>query len=823
MVFLTAAPGYGKTRLLDRWVAERRRAGHAAVLVTAKAVNSALVHAVERAATLLTGGNRVGPGTPLGRRSEPTLDGAVVRLIDLLDRCGPATVVLDLQGAHQPLDVVADLARACLDGPLRGLTLVIASRARPPAALAPLIVNGEVGHLDEQFLELRSDEVASVLGERVERPVPSPTVDRIAELAAGWPLGVVVLGAALDDPASTLDAALERLLDYMTVEVLDRCTTAQRRVLDVIALVERFAPELVEHLGDAGDVELPALLELRAASCFIRPGRSPGWMELHPLLRAAIRRSPHELEPGLRDHVLERAATWFVDEGHPIEAAWCYRRLGDWQRGGEVLISHLATILRTDQLDDLLDITTELPVPFQVAHLTWAMGIAWLEISTGRLPSGLARLAMLERHCDERSRIQLLALRAASAPFRHDPEPALLAAEEALELLAQTDPDDRYEDVFLVMQPAHFAAQLRANALVAGTYLGSWERVAALDVRLDPVTVSELAATTVYGICGRRATYRALAGDVARASADAEAARVLLEARSDIVITARNQLELAEAFALRSRGRGDRAAEVLDAMAPLPPSSPNRHAWLAAQRADLACDSGEPARALDLVGHALDGSTVPPAPLLRSLLASAGARAKLLQHDPDGAEELLAHAPPSFYRRWWLVLAQLARAQPEAAAELVEEWPDEPAPGSRTRRLLARAAIFEQRGTPAEADDAFALVVPHLVRHHLVLPLQELGAVGSVLVGRADRSVPAVAELARLLPRGTVAPADDLLSPAEARVMAHLAQQLTLREIADRLHLSVNTVKSHARRIYRKLDARGRDEAIERWMQSGRA
>lgn len=56
MVFLTAAPGYGKTRLLDRWVAERRRAGHAAVLVTAKAVNSALVHAVERAATLLTGG-----------------------------------------------------------------------------------------------------------------------------------------------------------------------------------------------------------------------------------------------------------------------------------------------------------------------------------------------------------------------------------------------------------------------------------------------------------------------------------------------------------------------------------------------------------------------------------------------------------------------------------------------------------------------------------------------------------------------------------------------------------------------------------------------
>jgi LuxR family maltose regulon positive regulatory protein len=50
--------------------------------------------------------------------------------------------------------------------------------------------------------------------------------------------------------------------------------------------------------------------------------------------------------------------------------------------------------------------------------------------------------------------------------------------------------------------------------------------------------------------------------------------------------------------------------------------------------------------------------------------------------------------------------------------------------------------------------------------------------------------------------------------------MAHLAQQLTLREVADRLHLSVNTVKTHARRIYRKLEVSGRAEAVARWTRT---
>ena len=57
---------------------------------------------------------------------------------------------------------------------------------------------------------------------------------------------------------------------------------------------------------------------------------------------------------------------------------------------------------------------------------------------------------------------------------------------------------------------------------------------------------------------------------------------------------------------------------------------------------------------------------------------------------------------------------------------------------------------------------------------------------------------------------------DAELSGAESRVLRHLPTRLTAREIADELWVSVNTVKTHMRHIYAKLDAHTRREAVER-------
>lgn len=57
-------------------------------------------------------------------------------------------------------------------------------------------------------------------------------------------------------------------------------------------------------------------------------------------------------------------------------------------------------------------------------------------------------------------------------------------------------------------------------------------------------------------------------------------------------------------------------------------------------------------------------------------------------------------------------------------------------------------------------------------------------------------------------------PARDELSPAERRVLRLLTTGLTQREIAGELYVSLNTVKTHARLIYRKLGVGSRSAAV---------
>jgi LuxR family maltose regulon positive regulatory protein len=59
------------------------------------------------------------------------------------------------------------------------------------------------------------------------------------------------------------------------------------------------------------------------------------------------------------------------------------------------------------------------------------------------------------------------------------------------------------------------------------------------------------------------------------------------------------------------------------------------------------------------------------------------------------------------------------------------------------------------------------------------------------------------------------------LTPAELDILQLLATNLSQREIGGRLFLSLNTIKTHARNIYRKLGASSREDAVARAVASG--
>ena len=59
------------------------------------------------------------------------------------------------------------------------------------------------------------------------------------------------------------------------------------------------------------------------------------------------------------------------------------------------------------------------------------------------------------------------------------------------------------------------------------------------------------------------------------------------------------------------------------------------------------------------------------------------------------------------------------------------------------------------------------------------------------------------------------------LTAAELRLLPLLTTHLSFREIAERLFVSRNTVKTQAISVYRKLDASSRSEAIDRAVELG--
>jgi LuxR family maltose regulon positive regulatory protein len=101
-----------------------------------------------------------------------------------------------------------------------------------------------------------------------------------------------------------------------------------------------------------------------------------------------------------------------------------------------------------------------------------------------------------------------------------------------------------------------------------------------------------------------------------------------------------------------------------------------------------------------------------------------------------------------------------------------------------------------------------------------------LGAVACDALGDADavgRAVERALELAeadrRLFPlliQPEPAPPCEPLTRGEARVLRYLPSNLSAREIADELYLSLNTVKTHQRHLYRKLGARSRTQAVDK-------
>jgi len=202
----------------------------------------------------------------------------------------------------------------------------------------------------------------------------------------------------------------------------------------------------------------------------------------------------------------------------------------------------------------------------------------------------------------------------------------------------------------------------------------------------------------------------------------------------------------------------------------------SQRALLAFERGDLLAAESELARAAAFVDDATSAEYVVTAILLAvtarvAIAKGQGARARETLVSAQRLRPTLTHA-----LSWFAVQAQLELAK-------------------------AHLALSDARGAATLLQEANDILRRRPKLGTLVAEAEDLRA----RISRAKQS----------------SGWPSTLTAAELRLLPLLTTHLTFREIAERLFVSRNTVKTQAISAYRKLDASSRSEAIERAIELG--
>ena len=710
-------------------------------------------------------------------------------------------------------------AGAALAGFLQGLPpwlhVIASSRRDLPLPVDRLRARGALREV--RFAELRfSEEEAGALMHRLAPGLSAADVAQAAHASGGWAASLRL--SALAERAHQArpelappDADGRRLLaDYLWNELLVNEPPALVDTLRAVSVVDRADAGLAAALTGRADAEAD-LAEAERRGLFVSRVADTGWYELHALVRELLLDDLTKRAPDLLRDLRGRAARWFEDHdeipfaleywvagGHAREALHLLAAgsAGLYDRGREAVIARTLHAI---------------PVGVATSDMEALAEYAWCHLLIDRhrfveLVDELARWSEDASLHDEqaavpRSRIGLL--RSIASTVRGDWSAGGRQAREAL---------------------AGFGPQWWLDLL--GRF--GWNVVArdiALSERWDDLAHEVTEATAALSVDperriafeGTRALGEALAGRPVDALRIAAGVRRSAEVANMTIL--RSELSLAEAMSRRELG--DRARSVpalveltLDPAEATPYTQLLAHLELAGayrDGGDLATSRRSFAAAEEMVRSECGGVGA------SDLLATAGTTAALAEGDVDGARRWAGRTLDEFWAGIGAGRVLLADFDPAAAGAVLERL----VPRSPRQRVVHQLLLARSCASTEEATKHVIDAVEVASGHSLLQTVASEGADAVALVELAAWRSPTL-WLDRLRRAATPTlgpvsvPAPELvetLTERERDVLRLLPSRLTMREIADELRISGNTLKFHLRGIYRKLDCGTRGEA----------
>jgi LuxR family transcriptional regulator, maltose regulon positive regulatory protein len=839
VTIISAPAGSGKTSLLRAWADRPGRRHRLAVLQVQRDQQDAqqfwlaLLDAVRHAS------DTTGRAEPQAATPDFNASAMVDRVLsELADAGGDITLVIDdLHELNSP-EALAQLTRLLMNLPPH-VQAMLTTRHDLRLRLHQLRLAGELADIraaDLRFTERETRELLQASG----IALPEPAVTLLHQRTEGWAAGLRLAALSLaghPDPerfVAEFSGNDRMVAEYLVAEMLERQPADVQDLLLRTSLLDRVNAELADVLtGRPGSERI--LLELEDANAFVEsldPERR--WFRYHhlfgDLLRLELRRTlPAEL-PALH----RRAAGWFTVQGQVAEAIRHTQAAGDWPDAARLLADHSFSLTLDGQAQTMQALVRAFPPGAD--HPELALVRAMGDLAKGRLEEAAAHLMVAEAHAEttppgrqRRLRVSIASLKLSLARRRGH----LAGVFEQVRFLASPVSGQSGEDIAL-------GSDLRAVALMNLGTVEAWSGLpdAERHLREGAVLAREIGRPYLEVSCLAQLGFAANTHSLATI-----------------------QRRCREAIALADRygwGAEPIVAPALIALA-------GTMVWTG------EFDEGE--RWLQRTARALQTDTGPDISLLvhiaNGMLQAGRGRHRAALQEFSLAEELgsqLAdsHALASRVTGWMLT-AQARLGMPGDARACLAALPDERASSGEIRN--ARAVICLAEGDPAGALDVVRPVLAGtapvigyvtIVEADLLAGLahRELGdqraasqaAERALARAESDRLILPFAmtgsqELLEALPPHQTAhaalladildvlhgwsaakeqfplPPAEELSPGELRVLRYLPTNLSRPEIAGELSVSPNTVNTHVRSIYAKLQVRDRSSAVQRARQ----
>jgi LuxR family maltose regulon positive regulatory protein len=851
VVLVCAPAGSGKSVLLRSWVDVEGLAERVAWVSVERGERDAQrfwLSLIDAFAGVVDGGDLVSRVSPSPSfRGEAVVERLLSDLASLEE--APVLVIDDLHELESP-DALRwlELFVARLPAQLR---VVLATREEPTLGLHRLRLTGRLDELRGADL-LFSREEARQLLEAAGIELPEAGVALLHERTEGWAAGLRLAAISLaehPDPerfVAEFSGSERTVAGYLLAEVLGRQPAEVRELLLRTSILERINGPLADALtGGAGsEAFLQSLEDANAFVISLDVGRA--WFRYHHLFADLLQLELRRTSPEIIDQLHRAAAQWHEQQGYPVEAIRHAQAAGDWAHASRLIADNYVDLVFDGRKATLRALLAAFPAGAPEANPELALACATARLYDGLLEEAGTNIVVAERLAETvpADRQRLFERRLASARLwlacqRGD----LATAKQAMGYVQAQTADE------LARSNDH-----RASALMNLGIAELWS-LHVDDARRDLEEALALARRIrrpylEIGCLGHLALTAAFSGSPIPVGLQlVEEAVTIAEAHgwgSHRIVT---PAVAAGAASLAWLGRVAEAERWLDRVQPAPPPAeefeiePVLHYARAfvrlgqARFAEALVEFRAAERTAPLLArqHALPvevrGWIVQTQVLIGATAAARAALAALDAEERDAAGMRLAAA----------ALGLLEGRPQDALDVLAPMIMDTPGPvidGSpqvlNMRRatvhaLLLDATARDQLGDRPAAEMSIERALELAEWDGMILQFM-LVPVRALLERHPRHRTAHATLLATILdvlggasPPGTheMLPLRDEPSEAELRVLRYLPSNLKAPEIATELFVSTNTVRTHLRHIYAKLDAHSRSEAVARARELG--